>query len=145
MWDYSNKMKFSHTKLCFYMCFLSQTLMIHRTKGVEILTSLFLSTNYTCLQTSCISLQFWNPDKYLVFLIAMHAITRLLLDEIYPLLKIRIWLKIVSLRITTLPFFLQPFLIKPPFFRNITKPLINHKMSLHQLFSCNPSLGTIFI
>ena len=138
-------MKFSHTKLCFYICFLSQTLMIHRTKGGEILTYLFLSTNYTCLQTSCISLQLWNSDKYLVFLIAMHAITRLLLDEIYPLLKIRIWLKIVSLRITTLPFFLHPFLIKPPFFINITNPLINHKMSLHQIFSCNPSLRTIFI
>ena len=79
-------------KFIFLSGFTLWTVMIPRITVEEIQTSLLLSTISTCLQTWDISLQCWNWDDYPVFSSIVHLISRLLLDEIYPLLGISIWL-----------------------------------------------------
>lgn len=88
--NFLKKVKFSKfTSLC-YQCFLFWTLVIQKTAGEEIGTSLFLSATSTYWKTSHISLLFWNWDDYFVILNVIRVI-RLLLVEIYLLLEMSIW------------------------------------------------------
>ena len=83
------------------MDFLSQTLTIRRTAGKGGRGPyLFPSISFT-RSGKLIYFQFSIWADYLLFLIAAHVIIRLLLEEIYLPLKIRIWLNISYIYFTS--------------------------------------------
>ena len=79
----------------FLFGFLSQALTIQRTaregRG-HLCSSLPIPSSR---EQSDIYLQLWIWNDQLVFLIVLHVVTRLLLNEIYPPLWISIWLNVI--------------------------------------------------
>ena len=86
--------------LFFNQVSLSPTLTIHRTAGKGERTSVLLFI------ISARSRTFYLHYIYLLFLFAAHVITRLLIDDVYPHLRI-------SIRLNVNPFYVTSFFYTP--------------------------------